>query len=162
MWYVLHLFVELDKFLSRYHSLPKKVRAHVHEVVTLRQPSKTLYQRDLAMFVGYVFIQVDPKAIKAVHEALRSEGIAEVLTPPGSRFLLPMRPEEVQWVFQLMQSKTDGSITPGSKVRITRGAFEGMEGIVDSVAGQTVAVRVRLRRSVSVAYCTPDTVEVLV
>lgn len=161
MWYVLHLFVELDKFLTRYHSLPKKVRGHVQEVVTLRQPSKMLYQRDLAMFVGYVFIQVDQKQIKAVNDALRTEGIAEVLTPPGSRYLMPMRPEEVQWVYQLMQSKSDGSLTPGLKVRITRGAFEGMEGVVDSVAGQTVAVRVKLRRSVSLAYCTPDAVEVL-
>lgn len=159
MWYVLHLFVELDKFLTRYQTLPKKVRAHVQEMVTLRQPSKTLYQRDLAMFVGYVFIQVDPRSIRIVHDALRTEGIAEVLTQPGSRLLLPMQPEEVQWVYQLMQSKTDGTITPGTKVRITRGAFEGMEGVVDSVAGQTVAVRVRLRRSVSLAYCTPDTVE---
>lgn len=161
MWYVLHLFVELDKFLIRYHALPKTTRAHIQELVTLRQPSKTLYQRDLAMFVGYVFIQVDPKSIRLVNDALRTEGIAEVLTQPGSRLMLPMRPDEVQWIYQLLQSKSDGSITPGAKVRITRGAFEGMEGVVDSVAGQTVSVRVKLRRSVSLAYCTPDTVEVL-
>lgn len=161
MWYVLHLFVELDKFLARYQALPKSIRAHVQELVTLRQPSKTLYQRDLAMFVGYVFVQVDARAIRLVNDALRTEGIAEVLTQPGSRLLLPMRPEEVQWVYQLLQSKTDGTVSPGSKVRITKGAFEGMEGVVDSVAGQTVAVRVKLRRSVSLAYCTPDTVEVL-
>lgn len=159
MWYVLHLFVELDKFLARYQALPKGVHKLVEEIVTLRQPSKMLYQRDLAMFVGYVFIKVDPKAIKSVNESLRTEGLAEVLTRPGSPFLMPMTPDEVRWVFQLMHSKSDGSVTPGAKVRITRGAFEGMEGVVDSVAGQTVAVRVKLRRSVSVAYCTPDAVE---
>lgn len=159
MWYVLHLFVELDKFLTRYQSLPKKVRAHVEELVTLRQPSKTLYQRDLAMFVGYVFVRVDPVSIGLLHDALRSEGIGEVLTSPGARFLMPMKPEEVQWVLQLLQSKSDGTVTPGSKVRITRGAFEGMEGVVDAVAGQTVSVRVKLQRSVSLAFCTPDAVE---
>lgn len=159
MWYVLHLFVELDKFLDRYQGLPKKVQAQVQEMVTLRQPSKTLYQRDLAMFVGYVFIQVDPKMIRVVNEALRTEGIAEVLTQPGSRFLMPLRPDEVQWIYQLLQSRPDASISPGAKVRITKGAFEGMEGTVASIAGQTLAVRVQLRRSVSVAYCTPDAVE---
>lgn len=161
MWYVLHLFVELDKFLVRFHALPKKVQSQVQELVTLRQPSKTLYQRDLAMFIGYVFIQVDPKTIKTVNDALRTEGIAEVLTNPGGRFLMPLRPEEVDWMYQLMQSRSDSSVTPGAKVRITKGAFEGMEGTVASVAGQTLAVRVQLRRSVSVAYCTPDSVEVL-
>lgn len=161
MWYVLHLFVELDKFLARYQALPRKVHGMVDELVTLRQPSKMLYQRDLAMFVGYVFIKVDPRLIKEVHESLRSEGIAEVLTQPGSPFLMPMSPEEVQWVFDLMQSKPDASIAPGSRVRIIRGAFEGMEGTVDSVAGQTLSVLVKLRRSVSVAYCTPDAVELV-
>ncbi len=161
MWYVLHLFVELDKFLARYHAMPKKVQAFVQEVVTLRQPSKTLYQRDLSMFVGYVFVQVDPKHIKLVNDALRTEGIAEVLTPPGSRFLMPMRPDEVQWIYQLLQSRTSTTVLPGAKVRIIKGAFEGMEGTVSSVAGQTLAVRVQLRRSVSVAYCTPDAVEVV-
>lgn len=159
MWYVLHLFVELDKFLVRYQSLPREVRAVVTEMITLRQPSKTLYQRDPAMFVGYVFIQAGPKSIKKVHEALRAEGIAEVLTPPGARYLMPLRPEEVAWVYELMRSSSDTSVMPGAAVRITRGPFEGMAGTVESIAGQTIAVRVQLRRSVSVAYCTPDTVE---
>lgn len=159
MWYILHLFVELDRFLSRYHLLPKSVQGHVQEMVTLRQPTKALYQRDLAMFVGYVFIQVDSRHIKAVNDALRNEGIGEVLTPPSSRFIMPMRPDEVQWIFKMLQSAPDASFTPGMKVRITRGAFEGMQGTVDSVAGQTLAVRVPLSRSVSIAYCTHDSVE---
>jgi transcription antitermination factor NusG len=159
MWYVLHLFVELDKFMVRYQSLPREVRALVSEMVTLRQPSKTLYQRDPAMFVGYVFVQVSPKSVKLVHEALRTEGIGEVLTPPGSRYLMPLRPEEVTWVYELMRSRTDTKVLPGALVRITRGPFEGMAGTVESIAGQTIAVRVQLRRSVSLAYCTPDTVE---
>jgi transcription antitermination factor NusG len=159
MWYVLHLFVELDKFLSRYQSLPKKVRANVHDLVTFRQASKGLYQRDLAMFVGYVFVKIDPRQISHLNEALRNEGIAEVLTRPGTRYLMPMHPDEVQWVYDLMQSRSDGSFVPGTRVRITRGPFEGMEGEVDTVAGHQVAVRVNLRRSTSLAYCTTDAVE---
>lgn len=159
MWYILHLFVELDRFLSRYHLLPRPVQAHVKEMVTLRQPTKSLYQRDLAMFVGYVFIQVDSKHIKAVNDALRNEGIAEVLTPPTAKFIMPMRPDEVQWIFNMLHSSPEAAFAPGMKVRITRGAFEGMQGTVDSVAGQTLAVRVPLSRSVSIAYCTHDAVE---
>jgi transcription antitermination factor NusG len=159
MWYVLRLFVELDKFMARYQALPHKTLNTVQELVTLRQPFKEMYQRDLSMFFGYAFVKADPKAIGQVSEALRSAGIAEVLTSPGSQFLMPMSPEEVQWVHGLMQSKTEGHAQQGAKVRITRGAFEGLEGTVESVAGQTVKVLVPLRRRVTVAYCTPDSLE---
>lgn len=161
MWYVLHLFVDLDKFLTRYRTLPRKVQSMVQDMVTLRQPSKALYQRDLSMFVGYVFIQTDPKSIKLLNDALRTEGLAEVLTAPGSRFILPMKTEEVSWVHSLLKSRSDSPLTPGTKVRIVHGPYEGMEGIVDSVAGSLVAVRVKLRRSVSLAYCPEDEVESL-
>jgi transcription antitermination factor NusG len=159
MWYALHLFVELDKFEARYHLLPKKLRSAVFEMVTLRQASKSLYQRDLSLFVGYAFVKADPKMITQLNSALRGQGLAEVLTAPGSRFIMPMRPEEVQWVYELLQSRTDTSLPPGTEVRITSGPFEGMEGVVDSVVGQQVAVRVPLRCSTSLAYCTPDTLD---
>ena len=158
MWYVLHLFVDLDKFLARYKALSKVTRDLVKEMVTLRQPSKSMYQSDLAMFVGYVFVQVDPKNIRSLHRALRSEGIGEVLTSSNSSYFMPMSPDDVQWLFQLLQSSPGTGVAPGVMVRITQGPFEGMEGVVESVAGQTVAVRVQLRRSASVAYCSPDQV----
>lgn len=170
MWYILRLFVELDKFTTRFQALPRWVQNEVHEKITLRQPTKTLYQRDLAMFIGYVFVKVDPKAIKAVNEALRNASIAEVLSMPGSRYLMPMSPDEVQWLLQLIQSRPTSSprstalhapIGLGDKVRITKGAFEGMEGHVDSIAGQTMAVRVPLLRSIALAYCTPDILELV-
>lgn len=158
MWYVLHLFVDLDKFLSRFQAMAKPTRALVKEMVTLKQPSKALYQSDLAMFTGYVFVQVDPKSIKTLHLSLRSEGIGEVLSPPGYPILMPLRPDEVQWIYGLLQSRPPQGLERGARVRILRGAFEGMEGVVESVAGQTVSVRVQLRRSESVALCTPDQV----
>lgn len=169
MWYILRLFVELDKFTTRFRSLSRSVQGEVQEMITLRQPTKALYQRDLAMFIGYVFIKVDAKAIKTVNEALRNASIAEVLTMPGSRYLMPMSADEVAWLFQLMQSRPAVvSVSPasavrapgiGDKVRITKGAFEGLEGHVDSIAGQSMGVRVPLLRSIAIAYCTPDILE---
>jgi transcription antitermination factor NusG len=159
MWYVLHLFVDLDKFLLRYSALATSTLAMVENLVSFRRPDKAMYQRDLGLFIGYVFVQVSPTRIHALQEALKTAGLAEVLPAAGTNRLMPLSKDEVSWVYDLLRSSASAGVIRGTSVRITEGPFEGMEGTVEAIAGQTVSVRVPLRRSVATAQCALDTVE---
>lgn len=161
-WYVIHLLVELDKFLTRYHTLPQRVREQVTELVTLRRPEKGMYQRDLGMFVGYVFLQARPGAIGLVDDALQSARIAEVLTVPLSkkgRSYVPLSQDDEDWLYGMLRTPSTAILVPGTRVTITTGPYEGMQGTVEYVVGQTVAVRVPLRKATSLALCVPDELE---
>lgn len=159
MWYVIHLFVDLDKFLARYYSLSTELRERVREVITFRKPNKAMYQRDLGMFVGYVFVQIDAPWVGLLQKELKANGLGEILTSPGGRHIMPLGADEVQWIYRLLQSRTESHLQHGCSVRIKEGPFEGMIGTIEAVAGPDVSVRVPLHRSVSIAHCTADTVE---
>lgn len=156
MWYVIHLFVDLDKFLVRYQALPQSVQSVVRELITLKRPDKSMYQQDIGMFIGYAFAQIDPKFVQRVHNSLKAASLGEILSTPGSRYLMPLSAPDVEWVYTLLRSNESTLLQHGTAVRILDGPFEGMYGTVESVAGQTVTVRVPLRRSVSIAQCPVD------
>lgn len=161
-WYVLHLLVELDKFLTRYHSLPQRLREHVAELVTLRRPEKGMYQRDLGMFVGYVFLQTSPEVIAQIDDSLQNARIAEVLKLVVNRrgkAYVPLSAEDEEWLYGMLKTPTTNTLTLGSRVMITTGPYEGMQGTVEYVVGQTVAVRVPLKKASSLALCVPDDLE---
>lgn len=161
-WYVVHLLVELDKFLTRYRALPRRVHEHVAEIVTLRRPEKSMYQRDLGLFVGYVFVQAQPERIGAIAEGLYDARIAEVMAIASDRRrrYKPLSSEEEEWLYTMLRSPIGVRLMPGATVRITRGPYEGLSGAVEYVVGQTVAVRVPLRKSTSLAMCAHDEIEV--
>lgn len=157
-WYVLQLYVDLEKFLTRYHAIPTKTRLLVTEMVTFRRPDKALYQHELGIFVGYVFVQMTASNAPFMDDALRGAGIAEVLAS-SRRKLTPLTPDEVQWIYTLLRSARSPEYHPGTRVRIKEGPFEGLEGTVEAVAGQMLSVRVPLNRTMSTACCSLDTVE---
>lgn len=159
MWYVLYLYDELDKFLTRLKTLPAASRRLIQELVTFRRPERGMYQKDLGLFVGYVFVQVDPSHIADVDRLLQDAEIGRVLGNSGPGRYVPLGPDEHQWILDKMSAAVDVPFKRGHKVRITAGPFEGMYGVVDDVTGQVISVRVPLQNSTSTALCAIDDVE---
>ena len=156
-WFIVHLFQEQDKFLEKYKSLPEKIKSSVKELIYFQRPDKKLYERDSAMFVGYVFVDMVEERSWDLHYSLKSSGMGEILK--DGRLFHKMSDEEVEWVMKEMRTSEDIVLRPGSTVVAKEGPFEGMEGVVIQVVGQNAKIKVPLRRGSVIAEVAIENLE---
>ena len=156
-WFIVHLFQEQDKFLEKYKSLPEKIKTSVKELIYFQRPDKKLYERDSAMFVGYVFIDIAEERSWDFHYALKSSGMGEILK--DGRSFHRMTDGEVEWVMKEMRTSEDIILRPGTTIVVKEGPFEGMEGIVIQVVGQNAKIKVPLKRGSVIAEVEIENLE---
>jgi transcription antitermination factor NusG len=150
-WYIIHLFIETEKFITKYHALSFTTRKLVKELLYFKKPDKGLYEREGGgAFAGYVFVEVYEDNVKLLHRALRQAAIGEILGY-SEGVAKPLSQEEIDHIMKTMQSGRDSKFQPGQRVRIKTGPYEGMDGTVVNIVGQSVSVKVQLLRSSSVA-----------
>jgi len=156
-WYIVHLFQEQDKFLEKYRSLPTGIKTSVKELIYFQKPDKKLYERDSALFIGYIFIDIADADAWEFHYALKSSGMGEILR--DGRQFHKMSAVEVEWVMKEMRTPEEVVLRPGSTVVAKDGPYEGMTGTVIQVVGQDVKVKVPLKRGNVVAEIAIENLE---
>lgn len=161
-WYIIHLYVETEKFLTRYHSLPYSTRKLVKELLYFKKPDKALYEREGGgVFAGYVFAEVFSENVKPLHRALRQAAIGEILGYSEGA-TKPLSQAEIDHIMETMRSGQDSKFQIGQYVRIKNGPYEGMEGVISNIVGQLVCVKVALLRSTSIAETEMSNIEEVV
>ncbi len=159
-WYVLCLHVDIEKFLHKYGLIHKKTKDLVDDLVYFKKPDKGLYERDSGnVFVGYVFAKIATKNLRAFHSALMKAELGEILGYKEGQ-ARPLTDEEMSRVLDVMKNTKTPKFRVGQLVKITNGPYEGMVGAVSSQIGQTVMVKVALRRTESYAEVSLDSLEV--
>lgn len=131
-WLVYYVKPRCEKKTAEYCLLSR-----IQYYLPLRRETK-IYQRrkvvvDKPVFPGYLFASTDPEQRVAV---LKTNNIVRVLTPPS----------EAELLFELEQIKKALTVDPtlgsckalerGRKVRITGGAFMGIEGQISGLKGK--------------------------
>lgn len=113
------------------------------------------------LFAGYIFAQFDPSSRDTV---LRTRGVVQILS-------LDQRPEPISdeeianlrlFVAAAARAEPCAYVAVGSAVRVERGPFAGVEGVVTRAKGAatlTISVEI-LGRSVSVALDPADVEEI--
>jgi transcription antitermination factor NusG len=100
--------------------------------------------KPVALFPGYLFVQMDPEHPLQV---LQTPGVQSVIT--CGRSPVRLEPHEVQTITALAQNSVPAEPRPGlchgQPVRIINGVFRGLEGVLSDVRNETrVALTVHL------------------
>lgn len=150
-WFTVSLYVELEKYLSRYNSLRASTRKLVDDMIYFRKPDRGLYEREVGgVFIGYVFVKLKPKNVMEFQRALKAAGLGEILGYSDG-VARPLTQEEFSHITEVMKSHKQPRFSIGKNVVVKNGPYEGLEGLVSNIIGQQITVKFQLRRSISYA-----------
>lgn len=151
-WYVISIDVDTDKFLQKYTSIPQAIKVGISEIIYFRKTDKGIYERDAGgVYSGYVFIEAAESVIMKLHEQLTESRLGSVLGVEEAGKPAKLSVAEVEDIRRTMQSNNNGAFPQGSRVRVTYGPYEDMEGEVVQIIGPVASVRIPLRKGHSYA-----------
>lgn len=151
-WYVISIDVDTDKFLQKYAGFPHTIKSGISEVIYFRKTDKGIYERDAGgVYSGYVFMEATEAVILKLHDQLTESRLGSVLGMEHTGKPAKLSEVEIDDIRKTMQSNKDGAFPQGSKVRVTYGPYEDMEGEVIQIIGPVANVRIPLRKGHSYA-----------
>ena len=131
-WYVLHLRPRCEKKMAQHCSVER-----LPCYLPLRQETK-VYQRrrvtvEKPVFPGYFFVSFDAEGRLSL---LKTNHIVRILKPHSRRALLHQLAQVRRALRADPSLATEIAISEGKRVRITGGAFMGIEGVVRTLKGR--------------------------
>ena len=160
--YVIQINSNQDKFLADYQSrLSQDVRDLVKDLLYFRESDKGFGGRTgLAVYSGYVFLEMSQEDAPTVHRALKRRSLGTVLLDPSGKIPLPLSAEESARVWEHLKTRSDGSLVSGAKVVVKEGPYDGLTGTITRVAGYTAQVEIQLKCSKESADIALDHLEI--
>ena len=157
-WYACRTRARSEKKVERLLTASGVV-SYVPLIERTRQWSDRKKQVAFPLFPGYVFARFP---LSSLSEIVRTPSLIEVVRTAGSPS--PVRDSEIDSVRALVDGAQRGGEEPeahvylarGQGVRVVRGPFEGLQGILTEVRGRTrIVVRLEaIRQAVSVEMDT--------
>lgn len=132
-WHVMYVRPRCEKKLAEYCRL-----SHLRHYLPLREETKIYQRRKVTvqkpLFPGYVFAAFDDEGRLSL---LKTNNIVRILKPASRRRLL----HELAQVRRALRVDpsldTCSALKSGRRVRITGGAFMGIEGTISRIDGRT-------------------------
>src|SRR5277367_311524 len=134
-WYVAYTRPRHEKYIG-YQLQERGVRSFVPLYASVRRWKDRRKRLELPLFPGYVFLQV---TLRCRPDLLRLPGVVDLIRFQGRP--VPVVSREMEALMQGLTAATVVHPHPylqtGRKVRIQRGALDGIEGIFVQRRGQT-------------------------
>jgi len=150
-WYAVQTMPRHEKKVSQ-DLTAKAIECFLPTVTTVRQWSDRKRSIVEPLFTGYLFARLAPDSPDRI-TLLRSIGVVGLVGTRGVG--VPIPENEIRSIQQIVASRAGYASHPflnvGKRVRVRGGAFDGLEGILQSVNGdESLVVSVELiRRSMS-------------
>jgi transcription antitermination factor NusG len=158
-WFALHVKAR-HEFLVQNDLLKNGMEAYLPTVNRLSQWKDRKKMVDFPLFPGYLFSRVLPEPDRFL-ELVKTRGVVRLLCAVPGR-PTPVPESEIAALKALLASDKEldvhPELQPGKAVRITKGIFENVEGVVSRRGGQFLLhVNISLLgRCVTVRMCTAD------
>ena len=135
-WYAVYVRSRQEK---KVHQLfeEKGIESSLPLIKTTRKWSDRKKKVEMPLFRGYVFVKININKDKL--NILKTDGVVKFIGIKKKPSRIP--DEEIRWIYMMVEKsdtvKNEKEIPIGHKVRVTTGAFKGVEGVAMRAGNQS-------------------------